>query len=637
MSKEVTTIIATDCGSTTTKAILIEKVGDEYRQLVRGEAPTTVEAPFEDVTRGVLNAIMELEELATQYYARDEMKSSKYYNKPRKFVEKGQILRPKRDNNGVEEGCDIYISTSSAGGGLQMMVFGVVKAMTAESAQRAALGAGAIVMDTLSINDGRLPHEKIERIRSLRPDMILIAGETDSAKPKHVISMSELVKSARPTPRLGIGFQLPVIYAGNKRAQNEILEILNDSTALSIVDNLRPELERENLRPASDKIHDLFMEHVMQQAPGYDKLMTWTDAPIMPTPGAVGLIIQKIGERDDINVVGVDIGGATTDVFSVFKLEAQDGTKVQKFNRTVSANLGMSYSISNVLLEAGIDNIMRWVPFETDEHELRNRIGNKMIRPTTIPQTKEDLDIEQAICREALRLSFIQHKDFAVGLKGVQQQKGIAEAFDDASSSDTIVKMRDLNLIVGSGGVLSHAPLRSQSAHMMLDAFLPEGITNLAVDSIFMMPQLGVLSDVDRPGCAQAATEVFDKDCLIHLAATICPVGLAKEGKDVVRVKADLPNGTKLDQWFKANEVIRFDFERGIEVDFEIEPAKGFDVGAGKNKKVVTKLSGGVVGLIIDTRGRPFNFSKDFKGRVEMLDKWNISKTYVPKSNKDGV
>ncbi|MFO7809805.1 MAG: glutamate mutase L [Candidatus Delongbacteria bacterium] len=635
-NQEVTTIIATDCGSTTTKAILIEKIGNEYRQLVRGEAPTTVEAPFEDVTKGVLNSIMELEELATEFYKTDSAKDSKYYNKPRVFVKDENIVRkdPKNDD-GV--GCDIYISTSSAGGGLQMMVFGVVMAMTAESAQRAALGAGAIVMDVLAINDGRLPHEKIERIRALRPDMILIAGETDQAKPKHVIGMAELVKSARPTARLGIGYALPVIYAGNHRAQDEIKNILESDTALSMVPNLRPTLERENLRPASDKIHDLFMEHVMQQAPGYDKLMKWTDAPIMPTPGAVGLIINKIGKIQDKNVVGVDIGGATTDVFSTFKLEDKDGSIHPKFNRTVSANLGMSYSVSNVLLESGLDDIMRWVPFEVNEHDLRNRIGNKMIRPTTIPQSKEDLDIEQAIAREALRLSFIQHRSFAVGLKGVQQEKGISEAFDVDKSNDSIVNMMKLNLLVGSGGVLSHAPLRSQSAHMLIDSFLPEGITELAVDSIFMMPQLGVLSEVDAPGCEKAAMEVFDKDCLIHLAMSICPVGNAKEGKNVVKIKADLPDGTKLDEWITANKLIRYDFPHDKEVQFEIEPARGFDVGEGKGKKIVKKLRGGVVGLIIDTRGRPFNFTKDYKNRVEMLQNWNISKDYKPKSQKDGV
>jgi len=508
--------------------------------------------------------------------------------------------------------------------------------MTAESAERAALGAGAIVMDALSVNDGRLPHEKIERIRNLRPDMILIAGETDTAKPKHVINMAELVKSARPTPRLGIGYALPVIYAGNKRAQEEIRTILEKDTALSIVDNLRPELERENLRPASDAIHDLFMEHVMQQAPGYDKLMKWTDAPIMPTPGAVGLIIQKIGKIQNKNVVGVDIGGATTDVFSVFKLEDENGVEQQKFNRTVSANLGMSYSISNVLLEAGIDNIMRWVPFDMDEHELRNRIGNKMIRPTTIPQSKEDLQIEQAISREALRLSFIQHRAFAVGLKGVQSNAGISGTFEGAADG-SIVQMSKLDLLVGSGGVLSHAPLRSQSAMMMLDAFLPEGITNLAVDSIFMMPQLGVLSEVDMPGAEQAAMEVFDKDCLIHLAATICPVGVAKEGKNVVKVSAKLPDGTELNEWIPANKVLRYDFENETPVTFEIEPAPGFDVGAGKGKKLVKELRGGVVGLIIDTRGRPFKFGKDYPNRIQNLQDWDISKNYKPKSHKDGV
>src|SRR5262249_2514507 len=60
----IRSILATDCGSTTTKAILIERQGDQYRLVVRGEAPTTVEAPFEDVTRGVLNAVREVEELA---------------------------------------------------------------------------------------------------------------------------------------------------------------------------------------------------------------------------------------------------------------------------------------------------------------------------------------------------------------------------------------------------------------------------------------------------------------------------------------------------------------------------------------------------------------------------------------------
>ena len=214
-------------------------------------------------------------------------------------------------------------------------------------------------------------------------------------------------------------------------------------------------------------------------------------------------MMQTVSKQQNINVVGVDIGGATTDVFSVFD---------DIFNRTVSANLGMSYSVSNVLAEAGLDDVMRWVPFNIDEADLRDRIKNKMIRPTTIPHMLEELQVEQAIAREALRLAFVQHRALAVGLKGVQAERTLSDVFDQSAGGESLIKMRDLDLLVGSGGVLSHAPRRMQTAAMLIDAFQPEGITRLAVDSIFMMPHLGVLSSVNEI----AATQVFERD-LPHL------------------------------------------------------------------------------------------------------------------------
>ena len=593
----VKSILATDCGSTTTKAILIERKGDEYRLIVRGEAPTTVESPFEDVTKGVLNAVREVEELAG-----------------RKILMGETIMTPAKDGEGV----DLYVSTSSAGGGLQMMVFGVVKTMTAESAQRAALGAGAIVMDVIASNDGRLPYQKIKRIRQLRPDMILLSGGIDGGTTAHVAELAELLSAADPKARLGAGYLLPVIYAGNKDAREIVRERLERKTALVITDNLRPVLERENLGPARTQIHDLFMEHVMAHAPGYKKLMEWTLVPIMPTPAAVGRIIETIAREEGIQAIGVDIGGATTDVFSVFQ---------GVFNRTVSANLGMSYSISNVLAETGIDNIMRWVPFRVEDKDIRNRIKNKMIRPTTIPQSLEELMIEQGIAREALRLAFEQHKSLAVGLKGVQQERTISDTFDQTASGETLVSLRDLNMLVGSGGVLSHAPRRQQAALMLIDAFVPECVTHLAVDSIFMMPQLGVLSTVHP----KAATEVFKKDCLIHLGTCIAPVGTAKENAECVKVKLEREKGgsEEVSVGFGHMKVLLLGVgESGRVV---INPSKGFDVGAGHGKTFETKVEGGVVGLIIDCRGRrPFLLPLSAEERVRKLNEWNKALNVYP-------
>jgi uncharacterized protein (TIGR01319 family) len=580
---EVRSILATDCGSTTTKAILIEKRGEEYRLVNRGEAPTTVEAPFDDVTIGVLNATRELEDLTG-----------------RQLIHDGTILTPQHDE---KRGVDLYLSTSSAGGGLQMMVMGVVRQMSAESAQRAALGAGAIIMDVIAIDDGRKDYQKIQRLRELRPDIVLLSGGTDGGTITHLVELAELLIAADPRPRFGT-MNLPVIFAGNKDARDEIRHVLGERFDLRIVDNLRPDLDRENLGPAREAIHELFLEHVMQQAPGYSKLMTWTSADIMSTPNAVGKIMVTIAEQRGINILGVDIGGATTDVFSVFG---------GNYTRTVSANLGMSYSICNVMLEAGIQNIRRWLPFDIEEYEVRNRLRNKMIRPTTIPQTYEDLLLEQAVSREALRLAFIHHKQLARGLKGVQQQRTIGEALDQAETGKTLVQMMALDMIIGSGGVLSHAPKRAQSALMMMDAYQPEGVTMLAVDSIFMMPQLGVLSTVHP----EAAAQVFDRDCLIRLGSCVAPVGQGKEGEPCLTIDYNGKSET-----FRYGELRVLPLGVGEALQATIKPARGFDVGAGKGRPVEATLEGGVVGIVVDTRGRPLQLPPDDATRRQKLISW---------------
>jgi uncharacterized protein (TIGR01319 family) len=587
---KISVILATDCGSTTTKAIMIERTPEGFRQTYRGEAPTTVEEPFADVTVGVVNSVSEIAELSGRRLVADD----------------GTIIR--RSSPDDPDGCDIYISTSSAGGGLQMMVAGVVKQMTAESAKRAALGAGAIVMDTIAANDKRRPHEQIQRIRELRPDMVLVSGGTDGGNTTQVVQLAELIAPAKPRPRFGGEFRLPIIYAGNKDARPAVEAVFDGpGFDLSVVENLRPTMEQENLGPARDRIHDVFLEHVMAHAPGYDKLMTWTDAPIMPTPGAVGDILQTIARRQGINAVGVDIGGATTDVFSVFE---------EKFNRTVSANLGMSYSISNVCAEAGMDRILQWVHLDMDERELRNRVKNKMIRPTTIPQTLEALVFEQAVAREALRLAYQQHKEFATTLKGVQQQRTVGDVFSQQTSGQSLVDNMTLDLLVASGGVLSHAPRMAQTALLLIDAFEPEGFTSLAKDSIFMMPHLGVLAGVHE----QASLEVFERDCLIVLGTCVAAKGEGKIGKPCFKysISGDLSEqGT-----MAVGELRRFDLGPGATARVEIQPERGFDCGAGPGKAISREVRGGTVGLVLDARGRPLMLPEETSERRACLSRW---------------
>jgi uncharacterized protein (TIGR01319 family) len=601
---EMEYILATDVGSTTTKARFFGKINGEWRFISSGEAPTTVEEPYEDVTMGVRNAVREIEEITGHLIL--EKDGSK-------------IVVPFKDNRGV----DLYCSTSSAGGGLQMMVSGVMGSMTAASANKAAIGAGSIVMDVLATSDLRPDHVKIQRINNLRPDMILVAGGTDGGTTKQVVEAAELIKAAEPRPRFGAGYELPILYAGNKDAIPLVSNLLEDDFAFTYVENLRPVLETENLEPARRAIHEMFMEHVMSHAPGYLKLMDWTDIDILPTPAGEGMAMQLIANVYKENVLGVGLGGATTNIYSIFN---------DRFVRSVSANLGMSYSVTNVLKETGVNNIIRWIPFQLDTTKLKNMLGNKMIRPTIIPQTLDMLILEHALAREALRLGLEHHKTIATRLKGIHIQRTIGDIFEQ-EIEESYIHMMDIDIIAGTGGLLSHAPRRQQSMLILTDAFQPEGVTKLFQDSVFMMPHLGVLSTV----FAEAAWNIFDKDCLVRLGTVIAPVGNIKEGEDAIKIDIIQPNEEVKTHSFQFGEINLLPLKERKEVKAIIHPQGELDVGKGKGISLNTDLMGGEVGILIDTRGRPLELSVNTENRMKKLKNWyNSLKMYPEHYEKIG-
>lgn len=564
-----------DVGSTTTKALLIECLDGEWRLAFRGEAATTVEAPYEDVLVGVRRAIGSIERVSGLSLLEAIAKASP------------EIA---------------FLATSSAGGGLQVLVCGLSRFVTAESAEKAALGAGAILMDIIAADDGRNLLSHLDALRQARPDMVLLAGGIDTATNiDFMVEFCDLLNSAKPRPRFGTGYSLPIIYAGCPNGAPLAEDTLSDEFALHIIPNIRPELDVENLRPAREAIHELFLSHVMAQAPGYANLKETTTAPILPTPVAVGRIMTLLAERDGIDILGADIGGATTDIFSVI-----DGS----FNRTVSANLGMSYSSGNVLVNAGIEKIKRWLPFRIDDRELEDEILDKLVYSTTVPATIRDLFIEQALAREALRLSAIHHASL---IKSLPKERSLLQKAFSSQSSNVgnrgerrqVLDMRRVELLVGSGGVLSHAPRRAQAAAMLLDAFQPKGYTFLAVDSIFMMPHLGVLSQI-KP---EIALHVLERDCFIPLCPSFSLYGNNQPeqlGQPALSYHADsgveVMHGTLC-----LGEVKVLSVEPGQQCRIWLEPAAAFDLGAGLGRTVEREVVAGNLGIIIDARGRDWD------------------------------
>lgn len=585
MEGKLKSILITDCGTSTTSAVLIEQIDGTYRMTSRGEASTTVDPPISDVTVGVQTAVRQI-----------ETSTGKKLLQP----DGAGIITPWASDT---EGVDLYLSTSSTGGGLQMMVAGLVRIMTAESAERAALGAGAMVMDVISIDDGRMPHEKIQRIRELNPDMILLSGGIDDGNYEYVLELAEHIKTAK------LQEDLPIIYAGNVAAQDRIGQILSGKARLFYVDNVRPVLEKEVLEPAGREIHRRFMEHVVARAPGYSKLAKWSDHSILPSTAAIGYMIEAVAKEEREDILGLNLGEATTDVFSSFG---------DRFTRTVSGDLGVGSSLSNALLEAGISNVLRWLPFEMGELELRNHLRNLSLRPYSPPVTEQELMVEHAVAREIIRLSIEQHKASVVGLRGVRRERDISNVFDQKGSQETLFDPMSLSLVIGSGTPFRLATRHSQILAVMLDAIQPRGVTQFAVDEHFTAPHLGMLSTLNRAG----ALDVFMQDGLLHLGAAINPLGDGNPGESCVAVKLSGGNGVEHSQTYSYGELHHLALPEG-QYNAQITPASGFDVGMGKGKPRSCKIVSGICGIVIDTRDlKALNSPQVSPGRRKQMLLW---------------
>jgi len=178
--------------------------------------------------------------------------------------------------------------------------------------------------------------------------------------------------------------------------------------------------------------------------------------------------------------------------------------------------------------------------------------------------------------------------------------------------------MMNIDIIAGTGGLLSHAPWRGQSLLILTDAFQPEGVTWLFQDSVFMMPHLGVLSTVYR----EAAWNIFDKDCLVRLGTVVAPTGTGSLGEPVMTVELEMPEGEILKEELKFGEIKLIDLKEKQEAKAVITPHKGYDVGEGAGRKVESTVVGGVVGIVLDARGRPLQLPEEESERKETLLKW---------------
>jgi uncharacterized protein (TIGR01319 family) len=433
---------------------------------------------------------------------------------------------------------------------------------------------------------------QVELFLKLAPDAVVIVGGIDGGASRPVLQAAEAVAIGSFT--MPQGDRPPIVYAGNSDLRSEVADIVGAEAELRAIDNVRPSLELENPGPLQAELEELYRQRKMGRLPGFGTLASWSSVSVLPTAKAHAYAIQYLSQLDGINVLGVDVGGATSTMAS--RVDGQ-------LELAIRSDLGLSYSAARLLEEVPPESIWRWLPFEMKPEEIEDILHNKAIHYRTVPQTREELLLEQAVAREILRLLLKEMMP--------RWSKGASRLYANL--------LPKVHLIVGGGGVLANAPAPGQAALMMLDALQPVGVTGLVLDKARLAAPLAAVAMLNP----MAATQVAQRDGLHNIGTVVAPVGTAREGDTALTFKLDYDDGRSLEVEVAYGSLEVVPLAMGQTADLELRPTRRFDVGLGtRGQAGSTRVEGGVLGIIIDARGRPLPIAQDPAEQREKVQRW---------------
>ena len=438
-------ILLIDFGSTYTKVTAVDV--ENAKLLGSAAAYTTVQT---DVNDGLANAVTRLEE------------------------QRGKLNFAER------------YACSSAAGGLRMIASGLVPELTAEAAKCASLGAGAKVVKTYSFE---LTEDDAAEILAAKPDIFLLVGGTDGGNKACILNNAHVLAEA--------GGSFPIVIAGNRNAARECERILA-GREVYVCENVMPKFGTLNIEPAQQRIRDIFLNRIVR-AKGLTKASELISGILMPTPSAFLAAMRLLADGTKAQsgigeLIAVDVGGATTDVYSIAAgMPDHPGTILKGLpepyvKRTVEGDVGMRYSIHGIVDAAGLDTVAAISGLAAERvKELVDFLGT---HTDTLPNTPELETLDEALAGCAIRTAVTRH---AGRIEETYTMMGLAYA-------QTGKNLMNVERLVVTGGSLIHTKNTGKIASYALydpkdPASLKPRKAELLVDRKYILAAMGLLSE----------------------------------------------------------------------------------------------------------------------------------------------
>lgn len=578
---EVESILAFDEGSVGTKAVLIDQVDGVYRLVGRSSGLTSLGFSASDGLGGFRDAVRALEETTERIL----------------LTKQGRVIIPEQENG---YGVDALVGSVSVMPPLRVVIAGLIRDLSVESARQAVESGYAKVQDIIALNEGgqrwgaaRGIDAKLEALCQDPPDVIVLVGGFDGGASSPLLDICQMlaaVASVLESPR-----RPTVIFAGNREARSAVAGLLADRYLFRTTDNVRPRLDVQVFGGVQQEIEQVYRETALKRLPHLNTLAAWSSGPLVSSAKAFGLVPQFIARHYGLTrgVLAVDVGASHTQVAASLG---------DSYFAVVKSDLGVGAGLSKLLDEVPGEQLVRWLPLEMSPAEACNRLLGKAIRPLSLPQTREDLLLEQAAAREVISAALQDiRRHWAATVPG---NDGLLPPFD---------------LIIGSGGVLTCAPNPGQAALILLDALQPVGLTRLVLDQSGGLPAIGALAALQP----LAAAQVLDQDGFLELGAVVAPLGSARPGEIALRFDMEYADGSniRVEVAYGSLEVIPLPPEQTAKL--KLRPSRRFDLGWGRPGKGGTiEVKGGVVGVIVDARGRPLPQIPQLEAQQKKMQEW---------------
>lgn len=595
MAQSMGAVLVAEIGSQITRVTLIDQVDGESRMVGHAEATSSVEAPYQNALYGILEATAQISEMTG-----------------RQLLREGQLIMPQ---NSERDGVNQFVAVTSAAGTMALVITAIAGDVSARSATHASRATYTSLLQTVTLDDaaGQMnlgPAEQswierqVESLLTLRPDAVLIAGGLERGavdavnRLAHIVGLTALSTGVDSSGQQRQEFTArPVIYAGNSLAREQVIAALSDRAELFVVDNLRPALDRANLNPARQELVRLYEKQILPRLPGLPALRRMSRVPVRTVCDVEGLMTRFLAERTGRRVLSVDVGSSATSAFY-----AAPG----RYHPAVLGTTGIGYGLTGLLEGGSVGPIARWLPFPIGEAELIERLLNRALRPQMLPASREDLLVEHALAREALRAAY-------------------AALSDEAS-------VGDYDWLLAGGGVLAHAPQPGLALLTLLDALEPGGahehpVLDVYLDTLGLLPVGGALAGLD----ADAAVTVVDRDLLRNtpLASVIVPLGEGRRGEVALEVELRVLGGRSEQRVVRHGEIARLALPPGRYGRITLRPAAGVQIGSAAPGETVSSeggdVAGSVLGVVIDARGRPLALPEESRERRSLIWEWLVA------------